>query len=98
MNKNLKIPRAMIVLSILTIAVFGPPVKICGKPITGIQVEASEYKTLYYDNGVYYGETIGNKPNGYGTFETESGVYYEGEWYNGIKTGSGKQHLRYCSG
>ena len=81
--------RTAIVLSIAALTVFAPPALTAGKPVMGIQAEASEYKTLYFDNAVYYGEASGNTPNGYGTKEYEDGGKYVGEWSNGYRNGHG---------
>ncbi len=46
-------------------------------------------KEFNYDDGVYVGEAIGNRPHGYGTRFYTNGRKYEGNWNLGNMHGSG---------
>lgn len=46
-------------------------------------------KELNFNNGVYIGEALGNKPHGYGTYFFVSGAKYEGNWRMGTIHGEG---------
>jgi len=53
-------------------------------------------KGLAQGNGIaqgidrYEGQFIKGLPSGRGTYKWASGVYYEGEWKNGLREGEGK--------
>lgn len=46
-------------------------------------------KEFNYDDGVYVGEAVGNRPHGYGTRYFTNGSKYEGNWNLGNMHGSG---------
>lgn len=49
-------------------------------------------KEMNYDDGVYVGAALGNRPHGFGTRFFTNGNKYEGNWEMGVKHGQGTFH------
>jgi len=60
--------------------------------ISGISADVNKKdQTIHYENGdVYIGALENGKKEGYGTYKTISGSYYEGNFKNDEKHGHGK--------
>ncbi len=55
--------------------------------------ESSAPDYISYNNGIYYGETDGELPDGEGRMEYYSGDIYEGEFIKGVREGYGVYYL-----
>ena len=59
-------------------------------------IVTSGYQTLYFNNGIYQGDTRNSLMDGFGKITFTNGEYYEGNFSNGLYSGSGKYN--YLSG